>query len=82
MFAGNRTPKQVSSRVQKYFLKLTKAGLPIPGRGPKVKSEMRKSTSRYRNQSLLKKSTFFPHEQLLDEIKKEPITEELIISVS
>ncbi|OXU32281.1 hypothetical protein TSAR_007057 [Trichomalopsis sarcophagae] len=77
---GNRTPKQVSSRVQKYFLKLTKAGLPIPGRGPKVKSELRKSTSRYRNQSLLKKSTFFPHEQLLDEIKKEPTTEELMIS--
>lgn len=32
---GNRTAKQVSSRVQKYFLKLYKAGLPIPGRIPK-----------------------------------------------
>lgn len=32
---GNRTAKQVSSRVQKYFLKLHKAGLPIPGRIPK-----------------------------------------------
>jgi len=29
---GNRTPKQVMSRVQKYFLKLQRAGLPIPGR--------------------------------------------------
>lgn len=68
----------MSSRVQKYFLKLTRAGLPIPGRGPKVKSEMRRSTTRYRNQSVLKKSTFFPHEQLLDEIKKEPIQEEFV----
>ena len=29
---GNRTPIQVQSRVQKYFQKLSKAGLPIPGR--------------------------------------------------
>ena len=29
---GNRTPIQVQSRVQKYFVKLQKAGLPIPGR--------------------------------------------------
>ncbi|XP_052790772.1 ZZ-type zinc finger-containing protein 3-like [Mya arenaria] len=31
---GNRTPLQVQSRVQKYFIKLAKAGLPIPGRIP------------------------------------------------
>jgi hypothetical protein len=30
----NRTPKQIASRVQKYFIKLAKAGLPIPGRMP------------------------------------------------
>ena len=29
---GNRTPIQVQSRIQKYFLKLHKAGLPIPGK--------------------------------------------------
>lgn len=29
---GNRTPKQVMSRVQKYFIKLHQAGLPVPGR--------------------------------------------------
>ena len=29
---GNRTPLQVQSRVQKYFIKLQKAGLPVPGR--------------------------------------------------
>lgn len=33
---GNRTTKQVCSRVQKYFIKLRKAGLPIPGRIPKT----------------------------------------------
>lgn len=33
---GNRTPQQVASRVQKYFIKLAKAGLPIPGRMPNV----------------------------------------------
>lgn len=32
---GTRTPKQVASRVSKYFLKLAKAGLPVPGRVPK-----------------------------------------------
>lgn len=35
-FAGNRTVQQVTSRVQKYFLKLRRAGLPIPGRIPKT----------------------------------------------
>lgn len=30
----NRTPLQVASRVQKYFIKLMKAGIPVPGRMP------------------------------------------------
>ncbi|KAK9763491.1 hypothetical protein K7432_009783 [Basidiobolus ranarum] len=29
---GTKTPKQVASRVQKYFVQLAKAGLPVPGR--------------------------------------------------
>jgi ZZ-type zinc finger-containing protein 3 len=29
---GNRTPKQVASRTQKYFQKLQRLHLPIPGR--------------------------------------------------
>lgn len=33
---GNRTAKQVASRVQKYFIKLTKAGIPVPGRTPNL----------------------------------------------
>lgn len=27
---------QVASRVQKYFIKLTKAGIPVPGRTPNL----------------------------------------------
>lgn len=33
---GNRTPKQVGSRVQKYFIRLAQAGLPVPGRVPNI----------------------------------------------
>ncbi|XP_065185642.1 ZZ-type zinc finger-containing protein 3-like [Sycon ciliatum] len=40
---GNRTPRQVASRVQKYFLKLKKASLPVPGKAPSV--PLRKGTS-------------------------------------
>ncbi|CAO3614114.1 unnamed protein product [Cunninghamella blakesleeana] len=29
---GTRTPRQVGSRIQKYFIKLAKMGLPVPGR--------------------------------------------------
>lgn len=51
---GTRTPIQVMSRIQKYFAKLAKAGLPIPGRAPK-------KVVRERNKSIFyKKSTFFP----------------------
>ncbi|KAJ2367198.1 hypothetical protein H4S02_010330, partial [Coemansia sp. RSA 2611] len=35
---GTRTMRQVSSRVQKYFIKLSKAGLPVPGRAPDTSS--------------------------------------------
>ncbi|CAN7977257.1 unnamed protein product [Ixodes persulcatus] len=38
---GNRTPTQVASRVQKYFIKLAKAGLPVPGRIPNVSAPRR-----------------------------------------
>ncbi|KAJ2784919.1 ZZ-type zinc finger-containing protein 3 [Coemansia javaensis] len=31
---GTRTMRQVASRVQKYFIKLARAGLPVPGRTP------------------------------------------------
>ncbi|KAJ2946592.1 hypothetical protein O0L34_g12647 [Tuta absoluta] len=50
---GTRTPIQVMSRIQKYFAKLAKAGLPIPGRAPRKIGKDKKSV-------LYKKSTFFP----------------------
>ncbi|XP_012256270.2 ZZ-type zinc finger-containing protein 3 [Athalia rosae] len=64
---GNRTPKQVSSRVQKYFIKLLRAGLPIPGRGPKVRMDVKRGTNhrhQRNNYLLLKPSTFFPHQDM------------------
>jgi len=33
---GNRTPKQVASRTQKYFIKLAKEGKPVPGKIPNL----------------------------------------------
>jgi len=39
---GNRSPKQVASRVQKYFIKLAKAGLPVPGKVPNLETYSKK----------------------------------------
>lgn len=79
---GNRTPKQVSSRVQKYFIKLLRAGLPIPGRGPKLKLDVKKGlhSKHQRNHLLFKRSTFFPHQEIslstFDENREQPVLEE------
>uniref|UniRef100_A0A0P4X1U2 Uncharacterized protein n=2 Tax=Scylla olivacea TaxID=85551 RepID=A0A0P4X1U2_SCYOL len=35
---GTRTPLQVQSRVQKYFIALRREGLPVPGKNPKEKA--------------------------------------------
>lgn len=43
---GTRTPLQVQSHCQKYFIKLAKAGLPIPGRMPNLKTYITKKGSR------------------------------------
>uniref|UniRef100_F6RN57 ZZ-type zinc finger-containing protein 3 n=1 Tax=Monodelphis domestica TaxID=13616 RepID=F6RN57_MONDO len=59
---GNRTAKQVASRVQKYFIKLTKAGIPVPGRTPNLYMNSKKSSTSLRqhplNKHLFKPSTF------------------------
>ncbi|XP_032814518.1 ZZ-type zinc finger-containing protein 3 isoform X2 [Petromyzon marinus] len=59
---GNRTPKQVASRVQKYFIKLAKAGLPVPGRTPNLFMYTKKQGPSRRhhplNRHLLRPSTF------------------------
>ena len=43
---GTRTPLQVQSHCQKYFIKLAKAGLPIPGRMPNLKTYVTKKGTR------------------------------------
>ncbi|KAM3914790.1 ZZ-type zinc finger-containing protein 3 isoform 1-T2 [Leptodactylus fuscus] len=58
---GNRTAKQVASRVQKYFIKLTKAGIPVPGRTPNLYMYSKKATNKRQhvlNKHLFKPSTF------------------------
>ncbi|XP_030766015.1 ZZ-type zinc finger-containing protein 3 [Sitophilus oryzae] len=60
---GNRTVQQVSSRLQKYFLKLYRAGLPVPGRIPKSCEKHKKSNlhkHQRHNHYLWKPTTFFP----------------------
>lgn len=74
----------MSSRVQKYFIKLLRAGLPIPGRGPKLKLDVKKNLSHKQrsNHFLFKRSTFFPHQDISfnssDESKEQPLAEESV----
>jgi hypothetical protein len=52
---GTRTPLQVQSHCQKYFIKLAKAGLPIPGRMPNLKTYVtKKGTRGNKNSSLMR----------------------------
>ncbi|XP_031565972.1 ZZ-type zinc finger-containing protein 3-like isoform X2 [Actinia tenebrosa] len=62
---GNRTPKQVASRTQKYFIKLARAGLPIPGRVPNVPKAGSRLNRRSNHYSTIgfRNSTFFPSYQ-------------------
>lgn len=56
---GNRTPVQVASRVQKYFLRLAKEGLPIPGRMPNLSTYVKKGSHRHhRYNRIYQTSTF------------------------
>ncbi|KAJ8011042.1 hypothetical protein DPEC_G00054080 [Dallia pectoralis] len=58
---GNRTAKQVASRVQKYFIKLTKAGIPVPGRTPNMCMYSKKVSNKrqhHLNKHLYRPSTF------------------------
>lgn len=50
---GTRTPLQVQSHCQKYFIKLAKAGLPIPGRMPNLKTYVTKKGVRGKCRSTL-----------------------------
>jgi hypothetical protein len=43
---GNRNPRQVASRCQKYFLKLAMSGLPVPGKPPNVENYLNRKRNR------------------------------------
>ncbi|XP_072176565.1 uncharacterized protein [Diadema setosum] len=57
---GNRTRHQVASRVQKYFIKLSKAGLPVPGRTPNLSTYCTKKPSQRRYTNPFNKLTLAP----------------------
>eukprot|EP01119_Soliformovum_irregulare_P016462 TRINITY_DN4761_c0_g1_i2.p1 TRINITY_DN4761_c0_g1~~TRINITY_DN4761_c0_g1_i2.p1 ORF type:complete len:410 (+),score=120.39 TRINITY_DN4761_c0_g1_i2:221-1450(+) len=54
---GRRTPKQVASRTQKYFIKLAKQGLPIPGRMPNMEVYAKKKEKKKKKVKAEKKSS-------------------------
>ncbi|KAG4077490.1 hypothetical protein HA402_002917 [Bradysia odoriphaga] len=57
---GNRTTKQVASRLQKYFKKLHSAGMPIPGRIPKSNRCYVTNKQTRIAKHALRPTTFFP----------------------
>lgn len=56
---GNRTTRQVASRLQKYFQKLHAAGLPVPGRIPRNARTVGPRKNRMQKQ-MIRPTTFFP----------------------
>ena len=70
---GNRTPVQVQSRVQKYFLKLQRAGLPIPGRPPPTRNK-----NRYLKPALKKK---FAKQPVLQSTKRSTFLTSVVPTV-
>uniref|UniRef100_T1JA06 ZZ-type zinc finger-containing protein 3 n=1 Tax=Strigamia maritima TaxID=126957 RepID=T1JA06_STRMM len=58
---GNRTQKQVASRVQKYFIKLKRLGYDVPGRAPNITNYNKKGSGhrhQRHNRYLYPKTTF------------------------
>lgn len=60
---GNRTTKQVASRLQKFFKKLHSAGMAVPGRIPKSNRSYISKANRIHKQAL-RPTTFFPANQV------------------
>ncbi|KAH9489697.1 ZZ-type zinc finger-containing protein 3 [Bulinus truncatus] len=58
---GNRTPVQVASRVQKYFVRLAKEGLPVPGRMPNLTTYSKKGSHRHHRYNRL----YYPNSTLM-----------------
>lgn len=64
---GNRTPKQIASRVQKYFKKLRQANLPIPG-SSNSRSLRNKIRPQKSSLKLERSSTFFPERNISSDL--------------
>lgn len=77
---GNRTPKQIASRVQKFFKKLHEANLPIPGSSSN-KSLRNRNKSHKPNFKLERPSTFFPERNVPNDLlMKDELEDELQLS--
>lgn len=61
---GNRTPKQIASRVQKFFKKLNDANLPIPGSSSQQPFRSRHYKAQKQKFKFEKPSTFFPERNI------------------
>lgn len=57
---GNRTARQVASRLQKYFQKLHAAGLPVPGRIPRNGRYYISTRKNRITKQIIRPTTFFP----------------------
>lgn len=69
---GNRTPKQVASRTQKYFIKLQKMGIPVPGKPPSMAVYLNKINN---NKPTKKRKTEDGEEDSDDQAPKGPSVE-------
>lgn len=78
----NRTPKQIASRVQKFFKKLHDANLPIPGALP-AKSIRNRHKQHLKHFKFEKPSTFFPERNVpTDLLMKEDSDDDSELSLS
>lgn len=64
---GNRTPKQIASRVQKFFKKLHEANLPIPG-SSSFRPTRRYNKSQRQRFKFERPTTFFPERMIPSEL--------------
>ncbi|OMJ13155.1 ZZ-type zinc finger-containing protein 3 [Smittium culicis] len=78
---GTRTMRQVASRVQKYFIKLNLAGLPIPGRIPdfskwsSLQKEKRKSSKKLAAEGNIVENTAAPARKKKPKVLDEPVSD-------
>ncbi|OMJ26523.1 ZZ-type zinc finger-containing protein 3 [Smittium culicis] len=78
---GTRTMRQVASRVQKYFIKLNLAGLPIPGRIPdfskwsSLQKEKRKSSKKHSAEGNAVENTAAPARKKKPKASDEPVSD-------